>query len=148
MKLLVSHVRGFILLLLVCLLLLHSPLALADATNPTLRSSTPSDNAYAVSETDNIVLTFSETLVGDESKITLYKKQGDTEVGSTVVIDGQEKPVNTYMGVDPATDSERRESDFSVIIMVAIDADSNIYVFVCTKIKIKTQYLSKLLLRN
>ena len=45
-----------------------------------------------------------------------------------VLIDGVEKPVNTYMGVDPATDSERRESDFSVIIIIAIDEDANIYV--------------------
>ena len=55
-------------------------------------------------------------------------KHDDQSGINYVVIDGQEKPVNTYMGVDPATDSERRESDFSVIIIIAIDADSTIYV--------------------
>ena len=118
MKLLVSHVRGFILLLLVCLLLLHSPLALADATNPTLSSSTPSDNAYAFSETDNIVLTFSETLVGDESKITLYKKQGDTEVGSTVVIDGSTVTIN------PDADLSANTGYYVNILAAALDDEA------------------------
>ena len=38
------------------------------------------------------------------------------------------KPVNVFAGVDPATDSARRDSDFSVILFVGIDADNNVYV--------------------
>jgi len=37
-------------------------------------------------------------------------------------------PVNIFAGVDPATDSTRRDSDFSVIIVVGVDADNNVYV--------------------
>jgi hypothetical protein len=37
-------------------------------------------------------------------------------------------PVNVFAGVDPATDSVRRDSDFSVICFVAIDAHNNLYV--------------------
>ena len=32
------------------------------------------------------------------------------------------------MGVDPATDSVRRDADYSVLIAIAVDADNNIYV--------------------
>lgn len=38
------------------------------------------------------------------------------------------KPCNIYVGVDPATDSARRNSDFSVIMAVAVTPDNNIYV--------------------
>ncbi|QDP47175.1 MAG: putative terminase large subunit [Prokaryotic dsDNA virus sp.] len=41
---------------------------------------------------------------------------------------GDLKPVNVFSGVDPATDSARRDSDFSVIITVGVDSDNNIYV--------------------
>jgi hypothetical protein len=43
-------------------------------------------------------------------------------------IDGEHKPVNVYCGVDPATDSQRRDADFSVIVAVAVDMENNIYV--------------------
>ena len=42
--------------------------------------------------------------------------------------DGTEIPVNVFAGVDPATDSARRGSDYSVIIIVAVDANNNVYV--------------------
>ena len=42
--------------------------------------------------------------------------------------DGDTKPVNVFAGVDPATDSQRRDADFSVVIVVATDEDNNIYV--------------------
>ena len=38
------------------------------------------------------------------------------------------KPCNIFVGVDPATDSARRNSDFSVIIVIAVTPDNNIYV--------------------
>ena len=41
---------------------------------------------------------------------------------------GDLKPINVFAGVDPATDSARRDSDFSVIIMVGVDFDNNVYV--------------------
>ncbi len=42
--------------------------------------------------------------------------------------DGSEVPVNVFAGVDPATDSTRRGSDYSVILVVAVDAFNNVYV--------------------
>ena len=38
------------------------------------------------------------------------------------------QPCSVYVGVDPATDSARRDSDFSVLIAVAVTPDNNIYV--------------------
>ena len=38
------------------------------------------------------------------------------------------KPVNIFSGVDPATDSQRRDADYSVLITVAVDSDNNIYI--------------------
>ena len=54
----------------------------------------------------------------------------DTESGLTYILpDGDDqKPCNIFIGVDPATDSARRNSDFSVIIAVAVTPDNNLYV--------------------
>jgi len=46
-----------------------------------------------------------------------------------ISIDGDDtKPCNIFVGVDPATDSTRRDSDYSVLITIAVTADNNIYV--------------------
>lgn len=42
--------------------------------------------------------------------------------------DGSVLPVNVFAGVDPATDSQRRDADFSVIMVIAIDESNNLYV--------------------
>jgi len=42
--------------------------------------------------------------------------------------DDQLKPVQTFVGVDPATDVDRRGSDYSVIIVIAVDMNNSIYV--------------------
>ena len=47
---------------------------------------------------------------------------------SYIVKDDDAVPVNVFAGVDPATDSHRRDSDFSVIMIVAVDENNNIYV--------------------
>ena len=54
----------------------------------------------------------------------------DQEPGLTFVIpDGDDpKPCSIYVGVDPATDSARRDSDFSVILALAVTPDNNIYI--------------------
>ena len=38
------------------------------------------------------------------------------------------QPCNVFVGVDPATDSARRDSDFSVIMAVAVTSDNNVYI--------------------
>jgi len=45
-----------------------------------------------------------------------------------IIADDDAIPVNIFCGVDPATDSFRRDSDFSVIMVVAVDENNNIYV--------------------
>ena len=52
----------------------------------------------------------------------------ESGISSVVTEDGDVKPVNVFAGVDPATDSQRRDADYSVIIFVACDVDNNIYV--------------------
>ena len=54
----------------------------------------------------------------------------DEETGVAFVIpDGDDpKPCSIYVGVDPATDSARRDSDFSVILALAVTPDNNIYI--------------------
>ena len=54
----------------------------------------------------------------------------DKDTGLTFIVpDGNDpKPCSIYVGVDPATDSARRDSDFSVILAVAVTPDNNIYI--------------------
>jgi hypothetical protein len=53
----------------------------------------------------------------------------DKEQGiSYLTIDGKDVPVSIWAGCDPATDSDRRDSDFSVLIVVACDPDNTVYV--------------------
>ena len=53
-------------------------------------------------------------------------------------IDDKEKgytPVNVFAGVDPATDSVRRDSDYSVLLVVGVDPDNNVYVLHYTRVR-------------
>ena len=45
-----------------------------------------------------------------------------------LVVEGERFPVNCFVGCDPATDIDTKESDFSVIMCIAIDSDNNLYV--------------------
>jgi phage terminase large subunit-like protein len=56
-----------------------------------------------------------------------YKYDEDTKL-SYLIIDGKEIPVNIYVGVDPATDSDRRDSDYSVLCIIACDINNTVYV--------------------
>ena len=47
---------------------------------------------------------------------------------SYLVIEGEKFPVNCFLGCDPATDIDTKESDFSVIMCIAIDSENNLYV--------------------
>jgi hypothetical protein len=51
-----------------------------------------------------------------------------TNISSIVTSSGEVKPINVFAGVDPATDSIRRDADYSVIILLGCDVDNNIYV--------------------
>ena len=54
----------------------------------------------------------------------------DDETGISYIhtSEGDVKPINVFAGVDPATDSARRDSDYSVLLTVGVDPDNNIYV--------------------
>ena len=45
-----------------------------------------------------------------------------------LVINSERFPVNCFTGCDPATDIDTKESDFSVIMAIAIDSENNLYV--------------------
>ena len=47
---------------------------------------------------------------------------------SYIIQNGEMSPVKTFVGVDPATDSARRDADYSVILTIAVDLHNNIYV--------------------
>jgi len=57
-----------------------------------------------------------------------FYRDEDTGIGYIKTEEGDHKPVNVFVGVDPATDSTRRDSDFSVLLAVGVDAYNNIYV--------------------
>ena len=44
-----------------------------------------------------------------------------------IAVEEDWRPVNVFVGVDPATDSIRRDADFSVMQPVAVDSDNMIY---------------------
>ena len=56
-----------------------------------------------------------------------YRYDEDAEI-SYIIKDGDEKPINVFAGVDPATDSTRRDTDYSVLVFVGVDVDNNVYV--------------------
>ena len=45
-----------------------------------------------------------------------------------IVKDGNDIPVNTFIGCDPATDIDTKHADFSVIMVIAVDANNELYV--------------------
>ena len=64
-----------------------------------------------------------------------YKYDEETQIS---YIDDKEKgtiPVNVFAGVDPATDSVRRDSDFSVLLVIGVDANNNVYVLHYTRVR-------------
>lgn len=57
-----------------------------------------------------------------------YYEYDDNENMGYIVKDGEKTPVNTFIGCDPATDIDTKESDFSVVMVIAVDANNNRYV--------------------
>jgi len=56
-----------------------------------------------------------------------YYEHNVQENQNYLVIDGERFPVNTFVGCDPATDIDTKDSDFSVIMAIAIDSENNLY---------------------
>ena len=58
----------------------------------------------------------------------VFHRDEDSGINYIRTGEGDEKPVNVFVGGDPATDSTRRDSDFSVLLAVAVDVNNNCYV--------------------
>ena len=57
-----------------------------------------------------------------------YMRDKDTGI-SYIIPEGEDpQPCSIFVGVDPATDSARRNTDFSVLLTIAITPNNNIYV--------------------
>ena len=56
-----------------------------------------------------------------------YEWKDDHQLGY-IWHDDQLKPVQTFVGVDPATDVNRRGADYSVLMVIAVDQNNSIYV--------------------
>ena len=56
-----------------------------------------------------------------------YYDYDSEENQNYLVVNGERFPVNTFVGCDPATDIDTKESDFSVIMAIAIDSENNLY---------------------
>ena len=57
-----------------------------------------------------------------------YSYNSDSGIGFIIPTDGDAQPADVFVGVDPATDSARRDADYSVLMVVAVDLNNNIYV--------------------
>ena len=57
-----------------------------------------------------------------------YKYDEETGISFISTKDEGIKPISVFVGVDPATDSTRRDSDFSVLVALVVCPDNNIYV--------------------
>ena len=56
-----------------------------------------------------------------------YLYDENTDI-SFVIVDGDARPINVFCGIDPATDINRRDSDYSVLMVVGVDENNYIYV--------------------
>ena len=57
-----------------------------------------------------------------------YYDYNESESQGYINIDGEQTPVNTFIGCDPATDIDTKNADYSVIMVIAVDANNNRYV--------------------
>ena len=57
-----------------------------------------------------------------------YYDYSSEENQNYLVINNEKFPVNCFVGCDPATDIDTKESDFSVIMAIAVDSENNLYV--------------------
>ena len=57
-----------------------------------------------------------------------FEVDKDDKVGY-LCLEGKDKiPVNTFIGCDPATDIDTKTSDFSVMMVIAVDNNRNVYI--------------------
>ena len=70
-----------------------------------------------------------EDAVWTRKHVRYYNGYIENEDGINYLVkDGVKEPVNTFIGCDPATDIDTKHSDFSVIMVIAIDPNNELYV--------------------
>ena len=93
-----------------------------DSSNPTLGSSTPTDNATSVSESANIVLNFSESVDAESGNITI-KKTSDNSTVETIDVTGSKVTGSgsSQITVNPATTLDSSTEYYVLIDATAFD---------------------------
>ena len=102
----------------------------ADATAPTLSSSTPADNATAVGVSSNIVLNFSEAVDVESGNITIKKTSDNSTVETIDVTSGQVTDTGTTaITINPGSDLSGETEYYVLVDATAFDdAAGNSYV--------------------
>jgi len=90
----------------------------SDTANPTLSSSSPSDNATGIAKDSNIVLNFSENVDVESGNITIKKTSDDSTV-ETIDVTGAQV---TGTGTSQITINPSSDFDYGIEYYVLIDA--------------------------
>jgi surface protein len=94
----------------------------SDTTDPTLSSSSPTDNATSVSVGSNIVLTFSEAVDVESGNITIKKTSDDSTIATIDVTSGLVTGTGTTtITVDPSSDLSESTEYYVLIDATAFD---------------------------
>ena len=100
-----------------------------DSTNPTLSSSSPTDNATSIATNNNIVLTFDEAVDAESGNITIKKTSDDSTI-ETIDVTGAKVSGSggTQITINPGTDwSEQTEYYVLIDASAFDDASGNSY---------------------
>lgn len=103
--------------------------AVADVTAPTLVTSSPADNATTVNVGDNLVLTFSESVVKGTGNITIVNAADATDTRTIAVTDSSQVSVSgSTVTINPTADLKAGASYYVNIPAAAVlDASGNTY---------------------
>ena len=95
---------------------------LIDTTNPTLLSTTPSDDAVDISITANLVLTFDEVVNADSGNIVIKETSDDTTFETIGVTSGNVTGTGTTtITVDPTSDLDNKTEYYVQVDDTAFD---------------------------
>lgn len=107
---------------------ISSQTVLLDTTAPTLSSSTPADNATSVAITDNIVLTFSESVTAGTGNIVITNATDATDTRTISVSDAQVTFSGSTVTINPTADL-KTGANYNVTIASGVikDAIGNVF---------------------
>ena len=110
-----------------------------DTTNPTLSSSSPSNNATGVALNANIVLNFSESVDVESGNIVIYKASDDSVIETISVTSGQVTGSGTnQITVNPSSDLANDTVFYVQISATAFDdAAGNSYAGISDKTSLR-----------